>query len=135
MRQNDAKQWAQWGIDFLNYDWGPVELPESRDMSDALRASGRDIFFSISNNSSNNILSEVADLSKVTNSWRTTTDITDSWNSVVANGFKADAWAPYAGPGHWNDPTCSWSATSAGASRTRAGSHPMSNIPTSACGA
>ncbi len=73
-------------------------------MSDALRASGRDIFFSISNNSSNNILSEVADLSKVTNSWRTTTDITDSWNSVVANGFKADAWAPYAGPGHWNDP-------------------------------
>ena len=101
---NDAKQWAQWGIDFLKYDWGPVELPESQDMANALRASGRDIFFSISNNTSGNILGEVADLSKVANSWRTTTDITDSWTSVVSNGFKADSWAPAAGPGHWNDP-------------------------------
>ncbi len=100
----DAKQWAQWGIDYLKYDWGPVELPESREMSDALRASGRDIFFSISNNTSGNILGEVGELAKVANSWRTTTDITDKWSSVVANGFKADAWAPYAGPGHWNDP-------------------------------
>ena len=27
----DAQQWALWGIDYLKYDWGPVELPESKD--------------------------------------------------------------------------------------------------------
>ena len=101
---NDAKQWAQWGIDFLKYDWGPVELPESKDMADALRASGRDIYFSISNNTSGNILGEAGELSKIANSWRTTTDITDTWRSVVDNGFHADVWAPFAGPGHFNDP-------------------------------
>ena len=101
---NDARQWALWGIDYLKYDWGPVELPESREMADALRASGRDILFSISNNTSGNIFNEIADLSKVANSWRTTTDIRDNWRSVAANGFNADKWAPFAGPGHFNDP-------------------------------
>ena len=100
----DAKQWAAWGIDYLKYDWGPVELPESQEMADALRASGRDILFSISNNTSDNIFGEVGDLSKVANSWRTTTDITDNWASVAHNGFHADKWAPFAGPGHFNDP-------------------------------
>ena len=101
---NDAKQWAEWGIDFLKYDWGPVELPESQEMANALKASGRDIFFSISNNTSGNIFGEVADLSKVANSWRITTDIGDNWKSVCANGFNADKWAPYSGPGHFIDP-------------------------------
>ena len=100
----DAKQWAQWGIDYLKYDWGPVELPESKEMADALRASGRDILFSISNNTSGNILAEAGDLSKVANSWRTTTDISDEWKSVAGNGFSGDKWAPFAGPGHFNDP-------------------------------
>jgi alpha-galactosidase len=100
----DAKQWALWGIDYLKYDWGPVQLPESREMASALRASGRDILFSISNNTSGNIFDEIAELSQVANSWRTTTDISDSWKSVVNNGFSADKWAPFAGPGHFNDP-------------------------------
>jgi alpha-galactosidase len=100
----DAKQWAAWGIDYLKYDWGPVELPESQRMSDALRASGRDIVFSISNNTSGNIFGEIAQLSQVANSWRTTTDIYDNWKSVCSNGFPGDKWAPFSGPGHWNDP-------------------------------
>jgi alpha-galactosidase len=100
----DAKQWAAWGIDYLKYDWGPVELPETKDMADALRASGRDIIFSLSNNTSGNIFSEIGDLSKIANSWRTTTDIADNWHSVASNGFSADKWAPFAGPGHFNDP-------------------------------
>jgi alpha-galactosidase len=100
----DAKQWALWGIDYLKYDWGPVELPESREMADALRASGRDILFSISNNMSDNIFSEIPDLSKVANSWRITNDIWDNWPTVCHNGFAADKWAPFSGPGHFIDP-------------------------------
>jgi alpha-galactosidase len=100
----DAKQWALWGIDYLKYDWGPVELPESREMADALTASGRDILFSISNNTSNNMFDEVADLSQLANSWRITSDISDNWASICHNGFAADKWAPFSGPGHFIDP-------------------------------
>src|SRR6185437_3468969 len=28
----------------------------------------------------------------------------DTWRSMSSNGFTQDKWAPYAGPGHWNDP-------------------------------
>src|SRR5439155_4539941 len=35
--------------------------------------------------------------------WRTTGDITDTWRSLSGIGFRQDAGAPFAGPGHWND--------------------------------
>jgi hypothetical protein len=39
------------------------------------------------------------------NLWRTTGDITDTWESVTRIGFRLQrGLAPYAGPGHWNDP-------------------------------
>ena len=38
------------------------------------------------------------------NSWRTTGDITDTWGSMSGIGFNQDKAAPFAGPGHWNDP-------------------------------
>jgi alpha-galactosidase len=38
------------------------------------------------------------------NCWRTTGDITDTWKSLSGIGFQQDPAAPFAGPGHWNDP-------------------------------
>ena len=38
------------------------------------------------------------------NLWRTTGDIRDHWDSMIANIEKQVPTAPYAGPGHWNDP-------------------------------
>jgi alpha-galactosidase len=38
------------------------------------------------------------------NLWRTTGDITDTWSSMAKLGFGQEKCAPYAGPGHWNDP-------------------------------
>jgi hypothetical protein len=38
------------------------------------------------------------------NSWRTTGDITDTWESLYSIGFNQDRLARYARPGHWNDP-------------------------------
>jgi alpha-galactosidase len=36
--------------------------------------------------------------------WRTGGDIRDSWLSLYVSAFTIDKWAPFAGPGHWNDP-------------------------------
>lgn len=99
--KNDVKQWADWGIDYLKYDWNPNEYPETKEMYDALRNSSRDIFFSLSNSTPFN---SIAELSTVSNSWRTGGDIRDSWKSLKSRLFSQDKWAPFAGQGHWNDP-------------------------------
>jgi alpha-galactosidase len=38
------------------------------------------------------------------NLWRTTGDIRDEWDSMIDNIERQVKTAPYAGPGHWNDP-------------------------------
>jgi alpha-galactosidase len=38
------------------------------------------------------------------NLWRTTGDISDNWASMTRIGFSQNDLAPYAKPGHWNDP-------------------------------
>nr|AFK38956.1 unknown [Lotus japonicus] len=40
----------------------------------------------------------------VGNSWRTTGDIEDKWDSMISRADLNDKWASYAGPGGWNDP-------------------------------
>jgi len=44
---NDANQMAEWGFDFLKYDWR-IDVVSTERMSDALKKSGRDIVFSLS---------------------------------------------------------------------------------------
>jgi alpha-galactosidase len=100
----DSEQFAQWGIDYLKYDWAPVEAPETKEMYDALRASGRDIVLSLSNNATESLLGNIAEVAPYANSWRTNHDINDKWSTVERNGFGQNPWAPYAKPGHFNDP-------------------------------
>ncbi len=97
----DAKQWAAWGFDYLKYDWNPNDVEHVESMSNALRGSGRDFIFSLSNAAP---LKNAEDWARLANSWRTTGDITDTWSRVGGLGFLQDNWAPYAAPGHWNDP-------------------------------
>lgn len=106
----DAAQWADWGFDYLKFDWNPNDLDHTREMSLALRATGRDIVFSLSNSAP---FDHIAELSQWAQAWRTTGDIIDAWqqptpqwwqNSVTEIGFNQDRWTPYGGPGHWNDP-------------------------------
>ncbi len=98
---SDVKQFAKWGFDYIKYDWNPIELPETKQMFDALRNSGRDIILSLSNSTP---FASIGELSKVSNTWRTGGDIKDSWTSLKSRLFSQDKWAPYASPGHWNDP-------------------------------
>ena len=106
---HDARQWADWGFDYLKYDWNPNDLPHVREMSRALKKTRRDIVFSLSNSAP---FADAAALAELANCWRTTGDIWDYWDqsdhdwrySVSELGFAQDRWAGQAGPGHWNDP-------------------------------
>jgi len=100
----DAKQFGQWGFDYLKYDWAPIHAVDTKEMYDALNASGRSIIFSLSNNGLYTLLGEIAAVSPYANSWRTTDDVHDKWQHIANSAFGEDPWAQYARPGHFNDP-------------------------------
>ena len=97
----DARQWSEWGVDYLKYDWFPNDVPTVKVMTEALHQARRDIVYSLSNTG---IYDNAPEYMSLANVWRTTGDINDSWASVSRNGFSQDRWAGYTGPGHWSDP-------------------------------
>ncbi|URE30796.1 alpha-galactosidase [Musa troglodytarum] len=81
--QKDAETFASWGIDYLKYDNcnnGDLKPMKRGDMHPALWAD------------------------KLGNSWRTTMDINDSWESMVSRADQNEVYAEHARPGGWNDP-------------------------------
>jgi len=108
--EQDARTYAAWGVDYLKYDWcGAARLYKDDEMQavyqkmgDALRASGREIVYSLCQYGRNEVWTWGPQVGG--HLWRTTGDISDSWESMTRIGFGQDALAPHAGPGHWNDP-------------------------------
>ncbi|XP_047947141.1 alpha-galactosidase-like isoform X2 [Salvia hispanica] len=103
--EQDAKTFASWGVDYLKYDNcnnnGISPKERYPVMAKALLNSGRKIFYSMCEWG----LEDPATWAKsIGNSWRTTEDIRDDWNSMTSLADKNDRWAKYAGPGGWNDP-------------------------------
>ena len=97
----DARQWADWGVDFLKYDWHPNDYFSIRTMHEALAKTGRSIVYSLSNRAPIGLGDVYVNL---TNCWRTSSDISDQWANIYRIGFTMmDRWAAYAGPGHWPD--------------------------------
>ena len=105
---SDAQTFASWGVDYLKYDLCQGQRSSFAIMRDALRATGRHIFYSINPGNGQNDLCPPntcsLNLPTIANMWRIGFDIAGNWASVIrlvdANA-KLDS---YAGPGHWNDP-------------------------------
>jgi len=107
---NDAQQYGQWGIDYLKFDWHTHQEKEIAAMANAMKATGRDIIYSLSAGMS---FDKAALCAKLANCWRTTGDIRDGWTKKqvretwafgVTEIWKEHLkWAPFTGPGHWAD--------------------------------
>jgi alpha-galactosidase len=108
--EQDAQTYAGWGIDYLKYDWCGAHNLYTDDemqalyqiMGDALRKTGRPILYSLCQYGRAEVWKWGADVGG--NAWRTTGDIRDAWDSMSTIGFAQGELAPWAGPGHWNDP-------------------------------
>jgi alpha-galactosidase len=109
----DARTYAEWGVDYLKYDWCNTEGQDTRDsyarMGRELRATGRPIVFSICEWGSTRPWLWAPGIGHL---WRTTGDIQDCWDCGKSWGgmgvvhiidLQTDL-HPFAGPGHWNDP-------------------------------
>ena len=118
----DAYMYAQWGVDYLKYDWCYTNNIDPKGaytlMRNALRKAGRPIFFSMCEWGNNKPWEWAAE---VGHSWRSTGDIgahfladpitydengRPRWRSlgVLEIIDLNEPLRQYAGPGHWNDP-------------------------------
>ena len=112
----DAFTYAQWGVDYLKYDWCNTEGLSAQGayttMRDALFATGRPIVFSLCEWGNNKPWEWGGTVGHL---WRTTGDIFNCFDCVKDHG----AWKSWgvlqildmqkdlrnhAGPDHWNDP-------------------------------
>lgn len=111
--ERDARAFADWGFDYLKYDWcsyDEVVRGEGRVsawapyclMGRALAAQPRDIVFSLCQYGMDNVSAWGAKTGG--QCWRTTPDIRDSWTSLrIIVEAQKPLW-PFAEPGAWNDP-------------------------------
>lgn len=101
----DANTYAKWTVDYLKYDscynQGIPAQKRYTTMRDALNKTGRPIFYSLCNGGGEGVTSWGP---SVGNSWRTTGDISDSWDSMIQRADLNDKVASSAAPGGWNDP-------------------------------
>ena len=119
--EQDAKMYADWGIDYLKYDLCSFmpdvmekQAPSDKaaqmrlmvaaydKMAKALKATGRPIVFSLCQYGWDAPWEWAPALGG--NLWRTTDDINPTWDRIYAILEQQDSLAKYAGPGHWNDP-------------------------------
>ena len=110
---HDAQSFADWGFDYLKYDWcgygDLVRRPTLEQMKEpyifmrgCLDRVDRDIVYSLCQYGMGEVWTWGAEVGG--NCWRTTGDIVDSWGSMAGIGFAQAECSPYASPGHWNDP-------------------------------
>ena len=109
----DAETYAEWGVDYLKYDWCYHGCQDAREsyaaMRDALHDAGRPVVFSICEWGTNEPWEWGPETGHL---WRTTRDIRDCWDCNKL-GFLL-GWTrildqqvgleKHASPGSWNDP-------------------------------
>ena len=119
--EQDAKLYAEWGIDYLKYDecsfTGDVlekQAPGDKaaqmrlmvaaysKMGKALQATGRPIVFSLCQYGWDAVWEWAPAIGG--NLWRTTGDIYPGWDRIYSIVSQQSGLESYAGPGHWNDP-------------------------------
>ena len=128
--QRDAQAYAEWGFDYLKYDWcsygGLTEGQKPTDpslpsvswgrgssdldvakrpyllMGEHLRNQPRDIVYSLCQYGMSDVWRWGDSVGG--NSWRTTNDIGGTWKSMRKIALAQDVAAPWAKPGNWNDP-------------------------------
>ncbi|WP_263416522.1 glycoside hydrolase family 27 protein [Terriglobus albidus] len=122
--EQDAKTWAEWGVDYIKYDLcsyrtimreAAAKDPANGEkiqselmrqayqkISDAIRKTGRPMVLSLCQYGWDEVWTWAPALGG--NLWRTTGDISDSYLSMSQIGFSQAGLSKYAGPGHWNDP-------------------------------
>ena len=104
-----AKQYAEWGLDYIkcddiaNLQQGTERYPQAEveALAEALRASGRSIVLSLSPGPA--LVEKSASLKQNANLWRISMDFWDDWRALNHNFDLFAQWQTNGAPGHWPD--------------------------------
>lgn len=106
--KQDATTFASWGVDYLKYDNCNNQKVDAikryTAMAEALRATGRSIFYSVCEWGENKPWLWAGKPPVDAGSWRTTEDVSDNYASMLKIFKENVVLDAYAKPGHWNDP-------------------------------
>jgi len=106
--KEDAATFASWDVDYLKYDNCNNQKVDAHKrytaMAEALRGSGRKIFFSMCEWGENKPWLWAGKPPVDAGSWRTTGDISDNYASMLKIFKENVVLDGYASLGHWNDP-------------------------------
>lgn len=98
--ENNVRQWCEWGIDYLKYDWKPSDRENAELMKQHLRTADRDIPFCVTVRADP---AEVEYWKRNCCSYRHNNDSGDNWETVKELCFGADQWARHSVQGHFFD--------------------------------
>ncbi len=110
----DAQSYANWGVDYLKYDWCTYSkiagdnptLDLLKKPYQVMRASldkvNRDMIFSFCQYGMGDVWKWGGEVGG--NLWRTNGDLADNWDALRSTFEAENGHQQYAGPGHWNDP-------------------------------
>jgi alpha-galactosidase len=106
--QIDAETFAEWGVDFLKYDWCRADTNDGLSAVDAftrmrrlLDQQSRPIVYAISEYGT---YEPWLWAPRIAHMWRTTGDLVPTWDSLLATLDLQAPLAAYSRPGAWNDP-------------------------------
>lgn len=98
--QNNVRQWAEWGFDYLKYDWAECDEENAEKMKQCLLESGRDFAYAVTVRAG---YEQAAYWSRRCSSWRDNPDSQDNWERLMLLFAEADKWSCWCCPGHFFD--------------------------------
>jgi alpha-galactosidase len=112
--EQDARQYAEWGFDFLKYDWCSYRIVAGKDtslliyqkpfriMGDILKTLDRDIIYNLCQYGMKDVWKWGGSVGG--HSWRTAGDLGYSLDKVFDVALRNAEFRQYSKPGEWNDP-------------------------------
>lgn len=112
--EQDARQFADWGFDFLKYDWCSYgRVPENdksleayqkpyRQMGNILKSLDRDIVFNLCQYGMGDVWKWGGEVEG--HSWRTSGDLGFELDRIFEVALRNSEFRQYSKPGEWNDP-------------------------------
>ena len=98
--ENNVRQWCEWGVDYLKYDWSPTDKENAEAMKKHLLKADRDIPFCVTVQA---LFEHIDYWKKNCCSYRNNPDSADNWDTLKKICFGADKWSEHTLQGHYFD--------------------------------
>ena len=98
--ENNAKQWEEWGFDYLKYDWSPTDTVNAELMRQELMKLNRDFGFCVTVNA---LYQYISYWSGYCNSYRNNGDSRGFWENLLQIYNTYDGYEKHMNKGHYYD--------------------------------